>query len=396
VGNPRLSLCMIVKDEELLLEQALESVRQVVDEIVVVDTGSTDRSREIATRRGARVLEHAWDGTFAAARNAYLREARGEWVLVLDGDERMAARDAAKLRRLIENDDKAGYRFLVHNYTRTLDLLCDWHPCRGAYPEEEALSRCPGYSRFRALRLFRSLPKVEYEPGYSSHTNPSASLRATGGEICDADVVVHHFQCLKGGESFVARKQRERLESELKHIEIRPHDALAHLNVGRTLFSLGRDDRALSHLSRAVELAADFEQARLSRAIVRYETKQYEEAAEDLLHAVRLNPEFADAWAVLGMTCHALERFDEARDALGRALALRPFHPVVLNSFGVLLMDCGDAAGAERYFREALAVLPEHPAARDNLDALLAEQRASADTRDQTLGVELGDELDDV
>src|SRR6187401_944284 len=100
--QPWLSLCMMVKDEELLLEQAITSVRHVVDEIVVVDTGSTDRTREIAERCGARLYEHAWDANFGQGRNTYLDHARGEWVLVLDGDEKIAALDAVRIRALTE------------------------------------------------------------------------------------------------------------------------------------------------------------------------------------------------------------------------------------------------------------------------------------------------------
>jgi hypothetical protein len=74
-----LSLCMIVKDEEAMLGRCLEAARAAVDEIAVVDTGSTDRTVQIAEEHGARVLHHAWDGDFAAARNASFDAATGDW-----------------------------------------------------------------------------------------------------------------------------------------------------------------------------------------------------------------------------------------------------------------------------------------------------------------------------
>lgn len=390
--QPWLSLCMMVKDEELLLEQAIASVRDIVDEIVVVDTGSTDRTREIAVRCGARLFEHAWDGNFGLGRNAYLDHARGEWVLVLDGDEKVAARDAVRIRALTDNAGAVAYRFLVHNYTRGFDLLCDWHPNDGLYPEEESFSQCPGYSRFRVARLFRRWPAVRYDEGPSAHTNPLRSLRATGGTIGDADIVIHHYQYRKGGEAFVARKQRERLEGERKHLDLHPEDALAYLNAGRTLFSLGDDDLALHHLNRAVELDSEAEQARLSRAIVRYETGDYSGAASDLEAAVAFAPAFADGWTVLGMAYHALERPEAAAAAFAKALALQPSHPMALNSFGVLLMDLGELERAEQKFRQALAILPEHPAARSNLRALLE----SGNTVDESFVAEVADKADEV
>src|SRR5207244_5735388 len=86
---PLLSLCMIVKDGGDPLRRCLESARGVADEIVVVDTGSRDDSVAVARAAGARVLTHAWDDDFAAARNVSLAEAKGEWVLVLDADEEL-------------------------------------------------------------------------------------------------------------------------------------------------------------------------------------------------------------------------------------------------------------------------------------------------------------------
>lgn len=82
-----LSLCMIARDEEEHIGRALESVRDIVDEIIVVDTGSADRTQEIARALGARVIDFPWGDDFAAARNRSLEEATGDYILVLDADE---------------------------------------------------------------------------------------------------------------------------------------------------------------------------------------------------------------------------------------------------------------------------------------------------------------------
>jgi Flp pilus assembly protein TadD len=96
------------------------------------------------------------------------------------------------------------------------------------------------------------------------------------------------------------------------------------------------------------------------------------------------------------MAYHALERPEAAAGAFAKALALHPSHPVALNSFGVLLMDLGDLARAEQFFRDALMVLPEHPAARANLEALLEQRSSSSDAVGEALTAKLADELDDV
>ena len=104
-NNPTLSLCMIVKDEEKSLPTCLESVKDYVDEIIVVDTGSTDRTVEIAKKYNAKVYHHAWENSFSKARNYSLRYATCDWILIMDADEEIEKKDAYKLRDTIREDD---------------------------------------------------------------------------------------------------------------------------------------------------------------------------------------------------------------------------------------------------------------------------------------------------
>src|SRR5436309_6510407 len=97
-ARPRVSLCMIVRNEEKNLRDALTPVAPVVDEMVVVDTGSTDGTRQVAAGLGARVFEFAWCDDFAAARNESLRCATGDWAFWLDADDRLDADNLQKLR----------------------------------------------------------------------------------------------------------------------------------------------------------------------------------------------------------------------------------------------------------------------------------------------------------
>jgi tetratricopeptide (TPR) repeat protein len=97
---PTLSACLIVKDEQRHLAACLDTLAHLVDEIVVVDTGSTDETVAIAERYGARVVHAPWTGDFAAARNVATNAATSEWVLAVDADERVIA-DPAVVRRMI-------------------------------------------------------------------------------------------------------------------------------------------------------------------------------------------------------------------------------------------------------------------------------------------------------
>ena len=98
----RISLCMIVKNEEGTLERCLNSVKHVVDEIVVADTGSTDRTKEIAARFTDKVFDFPWVDDFSAARNASFERASMDYVLWLDADDILLPDDAVKLRELKE------------------------------------------------------------------------------------------------------------------------------------------------------------------------------------------------------------------------------------------------------------------------------------------------------
>lgn len=99
-----LSVCLIVKNEERFLQDCLQSVRDVADQIVVLDTGSTDRTVQIAREHHAEVHSFKWCNDFAAARNASIQPATGDWVLWIDADERLMPASIAYLKDLDANE----------------------------------------------------------------------------------------------------------------------------------------------------------------------------------------------------------------------------------------------------------------------------------------------------
>jgi glycosyltransferase involved in cell wall biosynthesis len=109
--SSRFSLTTIVKNEAATLDRCLDSIRDIVDDIVVVDTGSSDHSKDIALRHGARVFDLPWPDSFAAARNESIRHATGHWLLWLDAEEYFDEANREKLRRLVAelNDDNTAY-----------------------------------------------------------------------------------------------------------------------------------------------------------------------------------------------------------------------------------------------------------------------------------------------
>ncbi|MDB6023464.1 MAG: glycosyl transferase group 1, partial [Pedosphaera sp.] len=113
-GNvPSLSVCLIARNEEKFLGQCLQSVRGLARQIVVVDTGSTDRTVEIAKSHGAEVFEFAWCDDFSAARNAALEHATGDWILVLDADEELMAEHRETILQEMKSAPVMGWRLPI-------------------------------------------------------------------------------------------------------------------------------------------------------------------------------------------------------------------------------------------------------------------------------------------
>jgi glycosyltransferase involved in cell wall biosynthesis len=113
-----LSLCMIVKNEENVLARCLDSVKTLVDEMIIVDTGSTDKTKQIALQYTDKVFDFGWTNDFAAARNESIRHATGKWILVLDADEYVQEHDPFPLRHFLMQQDQnqaIAYQLPIHN-----------------------------------------------------------------------------------------------------------------------------------------------------------------------------------------------------------------------------------------------------------------------------------------
>ena len=104
----KISLVMIVKNEARCIKRCLDSAKKIVDEMIVVDTGSTDDTKEIALSCGAKVFDYTWQNDFAKARNYALERSSGDWNLVLDADEYITKVDKGALEQFLENKKQLG------------------------------------------------------------------------------------------------------------------------------------------------------------------------------------------------------------------------------------------------------------------------------------------------
>jgi tetratricopeptide (TPR) repeat protein len=231
----RMSLCMIVKDEEEMLPRCLEAVRPAVDEIVVVDTGSTDRTVEIARSFGARVLSHEWSGDFAQARNVALDAATGDWLLVLDPDEVLVPEDADALRTLSGRVWREAFYLVETHFTGELE-------------DGTAV-------RHNALRLFRNRPEYRYEGRI--HEQFAHRLPAIAERVEATGVRLEHYGYL-GAVRDAREKSRRNIELlERQAAEDRLEGGQTpfhHFNLGSEFGAAGEAGRALEEFETAWEL----------------------------------------------------------------------------------------------------------------------------------------------
>lgn len=107
-----LTIVILTKNEALNIVECVENAKQVTDDVLVIDSGSTDDTVQLAKTAGARVVYRAWDDDFAAQRNFAIENSDAEWILYLDADERLNGELAQEVKKVIEGRKKARYRFV--------------------------------------------------------------------------------------------------------------------------------------------------------------------------------------------------------------------------------------------------------------------------------------------
>ncbi|WOJ98054.1 glycosyltransferase [Congregibacter brevis] len=267
----RLSLCMIVKDEAFFIEECLASAAPFVDEVVVVDTGSTDGTREIAERYAGKVLDFEWIDDFSAARNIGLAAATGDWILVLDADERIAAEDYPKLREAMSTSEFDGYYLIQRNYSDE-ELQLNWI---AVTEPDEWSGPWTGYTENPILRLFRRNEFIGYEGSIHEIVDGTISGPARG----TLDLPIHHYV-----DANPARSRLERASGYLvlmdRLLEERD-DGRIYGIAGSTALNASKDyAKAASYFRRAAELGYESLRSLEGAAEAAYRGGNYGEAQD--------------------------------------------------------------------------------------------------------------------
>ncbi|MFZ5906223.1 MAG: glycosyltransferase [Nitrospirota bacterium] len=319
-----ISLCMIVRNEEDTLERALLSVRPLVDEMIVADTGSFDRTREIAKQLGAKVSLFPWTGNFSDARNFAISQASGNWILILDADEVISPSDHDKLRALIQPSSfhlhpssLPAYSFTTRNYVIEANTA-GWIANDGQYFLEEAGS---GWYPGEKVRLFPNDNRFRFE--FPVHERIEPSLMRAGIEIRRSGIPVHHYGKLDREKARLKAEQYYQLgKDKLAETGLNDASALYELAVQGT--EIGRYEEALEYLKRVIALKPDFVRAYQSMGNVYFNTGRYEEALTAYRNVIR--EESASRDAVL-MYCTCLIYTGKAEESCPALEELGKLHP---------------------------------------------------------------------
>jgi len=342
VSIPTLSICMITKDEEEHLADCLNSVKSIADEIIITDTGSKDKTKEIAKGFTGKVYDFQWQNDFSKARNFSLSKATKDWILVLDADEAIAEKDLTRIKELITNKDIMGYRFVTRNYTNDSSIT-GWLPAVG-YKESRDFS---GFFPSIKVRLFQNtkksakqisgVPEIQRISKHNKgikfdgvvHEMVDGYIEKIKGKIVLADIPIHHYGAARDKE--FSRKKEEYLEL-----------AKTKLADAKSLYELG---------------------------ILSKEIGRLDEAEKAFMEAVRIDDKFGDAYYNLGVVYEMQKRYDEAIAQYKKALSFGK-HSDALFGIGVCLLKKSQLDEAAEYFEEAIKINPFNVKAFINLGVI--------------------------
>ena len=357
---------MIVKNEENCLARCLRSVASLVDEMIVVDTGSTDKTVEIAEENGATVFTDEWRDDFSSSRNVSLDKATGDWMLVMDADEELRAEDIPSIRPLLEDSEMKGY--LIEIVSRSIN---------NDNPSEARIHR--------SVRLFRNDPRYRYEGTIHEEIdldhNPSLAI----GEV---PVTIYHYGYHDSTEEKKGQRE-EQNEALLAHaLADSPDEARLNFYSGEKSFKEGKWEEALARFKSARE---NFEpggylQPFIAQNIISclIELGQLKQALEEADKASRQFPNHSEFYYFAGEIFTKTNQYGPALKCFKRCVenkdlpAVRShetnFHLNALFGVGVCSMVLSLDNQASEAFTECLRFDPSDTVALEYLGQLLLKK----------------------
>jgi len=305
--RPLLSICMIVKNEEKNIGECLKSVQGLADEIIVTDTGSTDKTVEIAQSYGAKIEYFEWTRDFAAARNYSISKAANRWIIWLDADDRLPRKTVEELRRLLSHE--------------TPDKVFSFVVCNSIDEGKTGI-------RFSQIRVFPNTPKIRFEGRI--HEQILSSVRKYRFVEVQLPLEIFHT----GYENPALLKEKQRRNLELFKEEY-PDPAKM-------------DPNAMYHFGASYEIIEDYENALI------WMKKSLEKAGKEHYDEFKtLIPQ---------NIARILEHFgktDEAMDWLNQSLKQDPYFEPALSQKARLFAKLGQDEEAVKWFGYTASLVPK-------------------------------------
>lgn len=361
--KPSLSLCMIMKNEERWIAQCLESVQGLVDEIIIVDTGSTDRSMDIAKSYGAKVYEHPWEDDFSKSRNRSIDYATGDWILVLDADEVIAQSDKDKIIDLITHP-KAPLNFLIQTNYLECSETYGWMASTLKIPEAKGY---PGYVESNLVRLFKK-DAARFQGVVHEHAEPVDGTKT----LFWSDIRVHHYGKYSQ-EDVLKRKNDLYFRLGQKKLETNSTNAQPYYELGAQYIELGKLDEAKEILLKGEKIAPNLSSIQLILAHVEMKQKDISSAIKRFLKVLEMEPQNMSPYIYLPGLLIDQNQFELAEDLLNKGEAIVSHHPSFHINRGALKMRQGNFRKAIRSYLRAIEINPHHYQAHLSLAACYVE-----------------------
>ncbi len=358
---------MIVKNEQNRITWCLSNIAPLVDEMIVVDTGSNDNTIELAKTAGATVYSHEWQGNTAQARNFGLKHANYHWILVLDADETISKKDFPAIKRFINDTPADGFIFNQRHYTNDPDVE-NWRPNDFSYEESRQYA---GFFDVQVIRLFRNRPDIIYQG--NAHELVEHSLKDSIKK--HTNIPIHHYGIAEGRISS-DEKNRHYLSLLYKDLQTDPDSFKTHFLLGRQYYQLNNTQNAIEHLEKAVSIRPDDPSALNCLGTALIKAGQFVNALIPLKKAVTLMPSYEEPYYSLSIAYFKLNDIKNATHHVRTYLKINPQGVKGINLLGYIYLTQRLFAMACKQFQRALDIHPRYSTALGNLiTALLGDNQ---------------------
>ena len=371
-----ISLCMIVKNEADNLLKCLDSVKELVAEAIVVDTGSDDQTKEIALNWGAKVYDFDWQNDFAVARNFALQQVTSDWVLVLDGDEVLVPDAIPEIKKAIAKDENLVINLIRHEigavsspYSQLSRLFRSHQEIKFTRPyhaliDDYVLHLCKKEPHWQIFDL--STIAIKHY-GYQPEVIKAQDKAQRAKQVMESYLQQHPrdaYVCSKLGALYSQLGENQKalklLKTGLKSNPETPAMLFElHYHLANALVQEQKSDSAVKHYQKAIaqnllpklKLGAYHNFASLC-----YQVRDYQSAEQLYEHCLKIEPRFAMAYYNLGLTYRAMGRSFKAVSAYQQAIKLDPNYPWAYQNLGLLLLKQGQIEDSVKALQQAIAL----------------------------------------